>query len=106
MAVRLPHTIETSGRIATRSATAPVTGVDANRRTAASSTAALTIVAMYAVTGTLAPSYASGAHAWNGTTAALRKNATMTSATPACAMESEAVSAAAKAANESEAAAP
>ncbi len=41
---------------------------------------------MYAVTGTLAPSYASGAHAWKGTIAAFRKNATTTSTTAACAI--------------------
>src|SRR6187402_2943579 len=83
MAARLPQTIEMSGNTAKRSAIGDATVAVPNTRTIASNTPALMTVAMYAVTGTLAPSYASGAHAWNGTIAALRKNASNTSTTAA-----------------------
>jgi hypothetical protein len=52
----LPHTIDASGRIASRSIMPGDSGACAKRRTAASSTPALITVAMYAVTGMLAPS--------------------------------------------------
>jgi hypothetical protein len=51
---------------------------------------------MKAVTGTLAPSYASGAQAWKGTIAPFRKNARITSTTAARAIGSAEPSAAAK----------
>src|SRR6185436_1198608 len=81
-------------------------GACANKRTAASRTPPFTITAMNAVAGTLAPSYASGAHAWNGTIAALRKNAASTSIAPATAIASGDPSAATNAAVDSEPPAP
>ena len=56
IAVRLPQTIETSGRMARSPAIAGDSGAVPNSRSAASSTPALMMVAMYAVTGRLAPS--------------------------------------------------
>ena len=44
--------------------------------------AALTVVAMKAVTGVGAPSYASGAHMWNGTAEILKPSAMITSKKP------------------------
>src|SRR5690349_13392213 len=54
-----------------------------NIRIIAAIAAALTAAAMYAVNGVGAPSYASGAHMWNGTAAILKPNATMSMNTPA-----------------------
>ena len=56
MAARLPQAIETSGSAAMSPATGSMTGAVPNTRSAASSTPALMMVAMYAVTGALAPS--------------------------------------------------
>ena len=47
-----------------------------NTRIIAANAAAFTPAAMNAVTGVGAPSYASGAHMWNGTAATLKPNAT------------------------------
>src|SRR6185503_4097259 len=54
-----------------------------NTRIIAATAAALTAAAMNAVTGVGAPSYASGAHMWNGTAATLKPNATTIRNTPA-----------------------
>ncbi len=51
-------------------------------RNSAANAAALTPVAMNAVTGVGAPSYTSGAQAWNGTAATLKANPTSSSAKP------------------------
>ena len=57
IAARLPQTIDSERKQGDgRSAIGADNGATPNRRTAASSTPALTIVAMYAVTGTAAPS--------------------------------------------------
>src|SRR6266704_5174107 len=55
-------------------------------RNSAVKAAALTPVAMNAVTGVGAPSYTSGAHMWNGTAATLNANPTSSSARPAGSM--------------------
>ena len=54
-----------------------------NTRIIAAIAAALTAAAMNAVTGVGAPSYASGAHMWNGTAAILKPNATTSRNPPA-----------------------
>src|SRR3954468_13063618 len=54
-----------------------------NTRIIAATAAALTAAAMNAVTGVGAPSYASGAHMWNGTAATLKPNATTSRNAPA-----------------------
>ena len=53
-----------------------------NRRSRATA-ATLDPIAKYAVIGNGAPSYVSGAHIWNGTTASLNPNPTTINATPA-----------------------
>ena len=54
-----------------------------NTRIIAAIAADLTAAAMNAVTGVGAPSYASGAHMWNGTAATLKPNATTSMNAPA-----------------------
>src|ERR1700690_1623691 len=54
-----------------------------NTRIIAAIAADLTAAAMNAVTGVGAPSYASGAHMWNGTAATLKPNATTSRNDPA-----------------------
>src|SRR5690348_3949568 len=54
-----------------------------NTRIIAATAAALTAAAMNAVTGVGAPSYASGAHMWNGTAATLKPNAMISMKPPA-----------------------
>ena len=56
MAARLPQTIDSSGSTTTSSSIGEASTASPNNRTVASSTAALTITAIYAVTGTLAAS--------------------------------------------------
>ena len=102
IAARLPQTIDTSGSTASRSTSGlPIVALPKSRSTA-SSTPALISVAMYAVTGTLAASYASGAHVWKGTTAAFRKNATSTRITATLASVSRACAACTNASRASE----
>src|SRR4051794_18535716 len=54
-----------------------------NTRIIAATAAALTAAAMKPVTGVGAPSYASGAHMWNGTAATLKPNAITSKNPPA-----------------------
>src|SRR5512139_1634908 len=98
IAATLPQIIETSGSTASTSTSGRITGAVPNSRSAANRTPALMIVAMNAVTGTLAPSYASGAQPWNGTMAAFRNSEATTSTTPATASVSADPSAEANAA--------
>src|SRR5579883_2574381 len=56
--------------------TTPPPSADTNTRIAPAIAAALTAAAMNPVIGVGAPSYASGAHMWNGTAATLKPNAT------------------------------
>src|SRR5512144_2737187 len=102
IAATLPQIIDTSGSTVSMGSATPDTCEIANSRSAANSTPPLTTVAMNAVTGTLAPSYASGAQPWNGTIAALTNNAARIMTTPAAASGSEAPRAIANTSVESE----